>query len=118
MDALAEPPALRVRFRFTHALAGWTGAVDVHVNGQVLSNVRYGHESADVAFYARDAGQDTLVVVPASLQPDGPYVLWSRRGADLFDEGDVVDAFFVHETHDPYRGDVTGDYRVIFDIGN
>jgi hypothetical protein len=113
MDALADPPAGAVRFRFFHALAGWTGAVDVHVNGRVLANVRYGHETAPVLFDARSAGEDSLVVVPAGEDPGGPYALWADRGADLFDAGTPYEVVLVHEPLDLYYGDVAGRYRVI-----
>ena len=113
MDALSDPPLNQVRFRFSHALTGWTGAVDVHVNGEILTNVRYGHESEAILFDARAADQDTLIVVPTGQDPDGVHVLWNARGVDLFDEGDAVDAFFAHEPHDSYFGDIVGEYQVL-----
>jgi hypothetical protein len=113
MDALADPPAGRVRFRFSHALTGWTGAVDVHVNGQVLANVRYGHEFPSVVFDARPAGRDSLVVVPTGEDPDGPFALWAERGADLFDADGAVEAILTHEPFDLYHGDIAGAYEVL-----
>jgi len=114
MDALAPPPADRVRLRFSHALTGWTGAVDVHVDGEVLADVRYGHEFAPVTFFARAAGQDSLVVVPAGEDPDGPYVLWEARGEDLFAGGNAYEAFLVHEPFQSVHGDIAGAYEVVF----
>jgi len=113
MDALAEPQGGEVRFRFFHALTGWTGAVDVHVNGRVLENVRYGHAIAPVLFDARPAGQDSLVVVPVGEDPDGPFALWESRGSDLFDGGTAYEAILTHEPFDLYHGDIAGDYELL-----
>lgn len=118
MDVLADPPPGKVRFRFSHALTGRTGAVDVHVNGETLTNVRFGHESAAILFDAAPAGQDDLVVVPTGQDPNGPEVLWAARGDDLFDDGDAIDAFFAHKPHDLYYGDIVGTYEVLFHEGN
>jgi len=114
VDALADPPTGQVRFRFSHALTGWTGAVDVHVNGEILENIRYGDESEPIVFDARVAGQDSLVVVPTGEDPDGPLALWGDRGDDIFDAGETIDAFLVHEPHLGVNGDVAGDYEVLF----
>ena len=45
--------------------------VDIHVNGQTISDLNYAEASAPVSFAARSADQDTMLIVPAGEAPNG-----------------------------------------------
>jgi len=113
MDTLVDPSPDWVRFRFSHALTGSTGPIDVYVNGVVIANLSYGRASAPVDFPARAAGGDSLIVVPAGDPPDGPTVIWKNLGGDLFDADRTYDAFLAHKPQGGIHGDIFGAAEVL-----
>jgi hypothetical protein len=108
MDALEAPPAGQVVFRITHALAGSPGPIDVYVNDQVISNLEYGAHSQPVAFDARAANQDDLIVVPAGVTPDGSNEIWNSQDASLFVADRDYEALMGHVASMGFNGNING----------
>lgn len=113
MTPLAKPGVSKVQFRFVHALAGNPQAVDVHVNGEVISNVEYGAVSAPVTFTARPVGQDELAVVPAGVTPDGTNEIWLSTGHLLFFMDEHYDGVLAHHPKSYFDGDVNGQPAMV-----
>jgi hypothetical protein len=113
MTPLAKPGAGKVQFRFIHALAGNPVAVDVHVNGEVISNVSYGAVSAPVIFTARPVGQDELLVVPTGVTPDGSNEIFKSTGHLLFFMDEHYDGVLAHHPKSIYDGDVNGQAALV-----
>jgi hypothetical protein len=113
LDPLASPGTGKVQFRFIHALAGNPIAVDVHVNGELISNVAFGTASAPVTFDARSVGKDDLVIVPANVVPDGSNEIWKSSGQILFFEGSHYDAVLAHHPRTIFDGDASGQAAIL-----
>ncbi len=112
MPALAAPAAGKVAFRFTHALAGAPGPVDVHVNGQIITNLVFGKASATVTFDARAAGEDTLIIVPTGVEPDGNNEIWKDTGSTTFLADRDYESIMAHNARDAFNGDINGTVQV------
>ena len=108
LTPLAKPGVGHVQFRFVHTLAGNPIAVDVHVNGEVISNVGYGTVSTAVTFAARPIGQDELLVVPTGVTPDGTNEIWKSTGQLLFVMDEHYDGVLTHHPKSVFDGDING----------
>ena len=108
LTPLASPGYGKVQFRFVHALAGNPIPVDVHVNGEIITNVAFGSASAAVTFDARSAGQDSLLVVPTGVTPDGSNEILKSTGHILFFMDTHFDAIMSHHPRSVFDGDVSG----------
>lgn len=114
LDPLSTPGVGKAQFRLVHALAGNPIPVDVHVNGEVISNVAYGTQSAAVVFDTRPLGQDELLVVPTGVTPDGTNEIWKSSGQVLFAMNSHTDGVLAHYAQTAYDGDVAGEAIVVF----
>ena len=103
MDSLAAPASSDITLRACHALAGNPIDVDIHVNGQVIAGLGFGEASAPVTFAAREADQDTLVVVPAGQLPGSGNDLYATRGSSLFSAGTRCELTMGHKTFGPLQ---------------
>ena len=110
---LASPGISKVQFRFVHALAGTPDPIDVHVNGQVITNIQYGSASPAATFDARPVGQDSLLVVPTGVTPDGDNEIWKSTGHILFFMDSHYDGVLTHHPRSIFDGDVTGQAEVV-----
>lgn len=113
LTPMAKPGVGKVHFRFIHAMPGHTDPVDVHVNGEVISNVAYGSASNPVTFAARPVGQDDLRVVPVGVIPDGTNEIWMSTGHLLFFMDEHFDGVLAHHPKSAFDGDVNGDPVVV-----
>jgi hypothetical protein len=112
LDALAAPPAGQVAFRFTHALAGTPGSVDVHVNDQVIQNLVYGKASNTLVFSAREPDKDSLIVVPTGVDPAGGNTLIQIVDQSLFLADRDYEAILAHLPRLGFNGDINGGARL------
>ena len=113
MTPLAKPGVGKVQFRFIHTLAGNPVPVDIHVNGEVISNIAYGAASAAVVFDARPVGQDKLLVVPTGVTPDGTNEIYSSTGHLLFVMDEHYDGVLAHHPLSVFDGDVNGNPAMV-----
>jgi len=107
LPALEAPPAGEVTFRFTHALAGSPAPIDIYVNGEKITNLVYGRASAPVVFSARTDSDDTLVIVPTGVTPDGSNEIWQSTGS-LFKADRDYEVVLGHIPKFAFNGDING----------
>jgi len=113
LNPLASPGVSRVQLRFVHGLAGNPNPVDVHVNGEVIESVAYGSASTPVIFEARPVGQDSLLVVPAGVTPNGSNEIWKSTGQILFYMDSHYEAVLSHHANSLFDGDILGQASLL-----
>jgi hypothetical protein len=108
LDALGEPAPGKVRFRFTHALAGSPAPVDVYVNDEVVRNLSFAQSSPEIEFDARAEDEDSLIIVATGVIPDGSNEIYRGEGQTLFQSGLDYEAVLGHRPRNGFNGDING----------